>query len=205
MKTLIIYERTIKERTGFKKHPFKEVKQYIVSYGGKTYRNGHFEEVVNQRLKVPFIRKMKTRVKKIVQKYYSELGRSEADKWLKSLLEKFIEEAEQQDWDKVFADFIGFTDFKLDKDGDGYCLVDIQGANLGWIEQEHFENAAQVIERMDAYVNDYVLDDEEWGSYESAEDALKKCPNHPLKRFLELIAYHINDVDLDNVYKKYFN
>mgnify|MGYP004459288895 CR=1 FL=1 len=83
MKTIKIYERTILERTGFKKHPFKEVTQYIICYNGEIMRNGHIADYDNENLKVPFKCVLSTRNKDNLFAFFRTLRRTNADEWLK--------------------------------------------------------------------------------------------------------------------------
>ena len=86
MKTLTIHARQILTRTGYRAHPFKEALQYVVSYDGKTYRNGHAERVDNPRLRVPFRLILETRSKAELTAFAERLGRKDAEKWLSALL-----------------------------------------------------------------------------------------------------------------------
>ena len=86
MKTLTIHARTVLTRTGYRAHPYREALQYVVSYDGREYRNGHAEHVENPRLRVPFRLVLNTRSEKDVGSFLKKLGRSKADKWLSALL-----------------------------------------------------------------------------------------------------------------------
>lgn len=90
MKTLKIYERTITEKTGYKKFAFKEVKQISVFYNSKEYKN-HYEDINNSKLRVKFNLILQTRNKKEIENYYNQLGRTNSEKWLKSNIEKIME------------------------------------------------------------------------------------------------------------------
>ena len=104
-------------------------------------------------------------------------------------------------YNELFLEFLELTEFALSKQDDGtYSLVDMQHANLGDIESDRFETAEAVACRMDTYIHDYLLSDEEWGEYDTCEQALRECPNHPCKPILEMLAYHINEVDLNKAY-----
>ena len=52
--------------------------------------------------------------------------------------------------------FLNFFDFDYEKYEDGYGLIDMQGADLGNIEGERFENPSEVVERL--YDSIYILD-----------------------------------------------
>jgi hypothetical protein len=73
----------------------------------------------------------------------------------------------------TFFEILNTCEFKLEKVNNEYHLHDLQGANLGDIEDDTFEKTRQVIERIDTYINDYFandlqecLDIEEYGDYE---------------------------------------
>lgn len=91
MKTLKIYQRTIKVRTGFKKYPFKESKQITLYQDGELIQNHHVRLMDWEKLRVPFVQVLSTRSKKEVEAFASNLGRSDADKWLKRVLDGIIE------------------------------------------------------------------------------------------------------------------
>ena len=71
-------------------------------------------------------------------------------------------------YEKLFDEFLDLTEFSLlkhrtesdDADvGAGlFSLEDHQGANLGDIESERFETAAQILDRMDNYIQDYIVE-----------------------------------------------
>lgn len=86
MKTITIHARTILTKTGYRAHPYRESPQYIVTYDGKQYRNGHSETIDNKRLRVPFRLILKTRSKPELSRFLSKLGRKDAEKWLSALL-----------------------------------------------------------------------------------------------------------------------
>ena len=86
MKNLKVYERSVLERTGYRKYPYKEVTQYVVSYNDKVYKNGHYEDVHNPRLKVKFKEVLNTRKKTDVTRFLNRNCRTESFKWLKSTI-----------------------------------------------------------------------------------------------------------------------
>lgn len=92
MKTLTIYKRDVMERTGFRKYPYKQVTQVIINYDGKDYKNNHYEDVNNPRLKVYFRTVLETRSPKVVNEYIDRLGRTESDKFIKETINKIISE-----------------------------------------------------------------------------------------------------------------
>ena len=107
------------------------------------------------------------------------------------------------------------TEFSLIKHKDGWGLYDRQGANLGDIESDRFSNAEQIFERMDVYINDYIIEDikrclavkgllPEY-EYDGWDDMLiNAAPLLPENKFefdlLDMIINHYDEIDLNNVY-----
>lgn len=65
----------------------------------------------------------------------------------------------QNKWEELFEQFMDLTEFTLIKYKDGWGVVDRQGANLGDIQSDRFENAADIFDRMDVYIDDYFFND----------------------------------------------
>lgn len=60
----------------------------------------------------------------------------------------------------LFEDILDLYEFDLAVDDEGFWrVVDRQSANLGGIEQDKFETLASIVDRMDAYHNDYIIED----------------------------------------------
>lgn len=113
-------------------------------------------------------------------------------------------------YEKLFDEFLNITEFLLLKHKDGtFSLEDLQRANLGDIEDNRFETASEVLDRMDTYIQDYLvvdievaLDEEsieidcDWKEYGKYRDLI------PDYRFdfdlLDMIVNHSNEVDLNN-------
>ena len=113
-------------------------------------------------------------------------------------------------YEKLFDEFLNITEFLLLKHKDGtFSLEDRQYANFGNIEDDRFETASEVLDRMDVYIQDYLvvdiedaLDEEsiaidcDWKEYEKYRDLI------PDYRFdfdlLDMIVNHSNEVDLNN-------
>lgn len=116
-----------------------------------------------------------------------------------------------EDYDELFAEFLDITEFSLqkgkDEDGeDCYYLIDQLGANLGGIESDEFYSAMEIADRMDTYIRDYFLNDEEYGEYTSLDDLLDNGPKDiPGRPVVDMLANHIDEVDIDRVYDKYFS
>ena len=113
-------------------------------------------------------------------------------------------------YEKLFDEFLNVTEFLLLKHKDGtFSLEDRQRANFGDIEDDRFETASEVLDRMDIYIQDYLvvdiedaLDEEyiaidcDWKEYGKYRDLI------PDYRFdfdlLDMIVNHSNEVDLNN-------
>ena len=113
-------------------------------------------------------------------------------------------------YEELFDAFLNITEFRLLKHNDGtFSLEDRQCANLGDIEDDRFETASEVLDRMDVYIQDYLaagiedaLDEEsiaidcDWEEYGKYRDLI------PDYRFdfdlLDMIVNHSNEVDLNN-------
>lgn len=126
---------------------------------------------------------------------------------------------------EVFKTFLDVIEFELVFHGEeGWGLVDLQGANLGDIEGDRFQTAAEIIERLSAYIEDYYLDDleeemleikrtfeseipkteEEWVKYSK-----KSSENQEVEKFvadhrhefdvLDMIVNHADEVHLDEL------
>ena len=115
-------------------------------------------------------------------------------------------------WETLFDQFLNTVEFRLVKYPDGWGLVDKQGANLGEIESDRFDDAAMILDRLDIYIGDYFVDDiretmgegasEDWPQLlQEARTAMtpKELEYH---RFdldvLEMICNHPNEINLEN-------
>lgn len=83
MKTVIIEKREILERMRFRKYRFKELTHYVVNYDNNEFTNISFNRGT---IKKQFRVILKTRSKKVLEDFMENLGRSDADKWLKEKL-----------------------------------------------------------------------------------------------------------------------
>ena len=132
---------------------------------------------------------------------------------------------QQNRWESLFEDFLDVTEFKLIKYTDGWGLYDRQGGNLGDIEDDRFESASDILDRMDAYIVDYFYYDleDELEAYdvnmegreipEGAQDwiDLRKdeefcnnnqgyVNNHAFEfNVLDMIVSHTDEIDLENI------
>ena len=123
----------------------------------------------------------------------------------------------QNRWECLFEGWLDLTDFILIKYNDGWGLCDRQGGNLGNIEGDRFANATEIIYRMEVYIIDYIFNDLEdcwddetnqaeypYGYPNNLEDWLQyrdMMPNNQYEMDLcEMMAYHTNEINLENVY-----
>ena len=115
-------------------------------------------------------------------------------------------------WETLFDQLLNTVEFRLVKYSNGWGLVDKQGANLGEIESDRFDDAAMILDRLDIYIGDYFVDDiretmgegasEDWPQLlQEARTAMtqKELEYH---RFdldvLEMICNHPNEINLEN-------
>lgn len=89
MKTIKIYKRNVTVRTGYRKYPYKEVTEYVVTYNNVTYSNC-LTELENPRLKIKFECIYETRCQDRLLDFRKKLGIGEADMWLKKCIDKII-------------------------------------------------------------------------------------------------------------------
>lgn len=126
-----------------------------------------------------------------------------------------IKEAYDDKYTKLFDNFLDLVEFAVEKDGDEYKLVDLQGANLGDIESDRFETASQIFDRMGIYIEDYyirAIEDvlEEKGidvEFNTWEDIVDWYKDHKYEvpdiegdvAVLDMIVNHADEVDLSKV------
>lgn len=131
---------------------------------------------------------------------------------------------QQNKWEKLFDEFLDLTEFTLVRHQNDYnvrtderghwSLIDNQGANLGDIESDRFENASQILERMDIYIDDYIITDieelaeenninlsdwESWG-WDYLLSYRDKFPQDCQYEFdlLDMICNHFEEINLEN-------
>ena len=132
-----------------------------------------------------------------------------------------------KDYTTVFREFLDLIEMELVRYEDGFGVIDLQGANLGDIESDRFQNASELIDRLNLYINDYYITDleEEYteyfdtpdgvSPYHTAEDwcemfkliafkgsAAEKFISEHLHEFqvLDMILNHADEVSLDDVF-----
>lgn len=119
----------------------------------------------------------------------------------------------QNKWEKLFDTFLDLTEFSLIKYEDGFGLEDHQGANLGDIEDDRFETAEQIFERMSIYIDDYIdedlcnvwVDELRFGC-DDIPDTLEGWLDHKkeLKKYqyeldlIDMICNHYDEINLEN-------
>lgn len=120
-------------------------------------------------------------------------------------------------YEKLFDEFLDLIEFTLIKHKDYWSLVDRQEGNLGNIEQDRFENAMEIIDRMDIYIQDYIarplqealneMDETKEGEYsDDFEEIVNTCYNHypSLNAWdvdvLDMICYHSKEIDLNKCF-----
>ena len=122
-------------------------------------------------------------------------------------------EKSQNKYEKLFCSFLDLTEFSLIKYEDGFGLEDRQGANLGDIEDDRFETAEQIFERMSIYIDDYIDEDlcDVWVgelgfSCDEIPDTIEGWLDHKeeLKDYqyeidlIDMICNHYDEINLEN-------
>ena len=114
----------------------------------------------------------------------------------------------KNEYEILFDSFLDLTEFTLVKYPDGWGVVDGQGGNFGDIESDRFSDAMSVIDRMDIYIEDYLVRpikeclesedcDMNWG------DMAKKFLDNAGEsegdvRMLDAICNHADQIRLEN-------
>lgn len=86
MKRVEIYKREVLERAGCKKHPYKNVAQYIVFYDKREYRINHSIHLNNNKIKIKFLKVFDSRKKEELNDFVKNLKRTEEDLKLKEFI-----------------------------------------------------------------------------------------------------------------------
>lgn len=120
--------------------------------------------------------------------------------------------SEKNRWEELIDEFLNLIEFRLVKYPDGWGLIDRQGANLGDIESDRFNDAVTLIDRLEVYVQDYIVSDIaedaeccDYGTWaELVVFARKNMAKEDLKRYrfelnvLDMICNHPSEVNLEN-------
>lgn len=121
---------------------------------------------------------------------------------------------QQNKWEKLFDEFLDLTEFTFVRHQNDWSLIDNQGANLGDIQSDRFKDAAQILERMDIYIRDYIITDIEelaeennidisdwdgWG-WDYLLSYRDKFPQDCQYEFdlLDMICNHFEEINLEN-------
>ena len=148
---------------------------------------------------------------------------------LPKVKETVEEKPEEDKWTNDFIELLDLIEFDLEKHDDAdedekWSLIDKQGANLGDIEGDRFGDASGVLDRLDIYIEDYIIDDLDeildklddvsteglntWEDYlnwyntigkeKYAEELGTSAWDFEV---LDLILNHAEDVDIEKAYK----
>ena len=114
-------------------------------------------------------------------------------------------------YEELFDEFLNLTEFRLLKHKDGtFSLEDQQCANLGDIEDDRFTSASEILDRMDIYIQDYIvealsdiLDETGISLEEDTWEGLLECRDKVQEAdwdfdVLDMIVNHSDKVDLNN-------
>ena len=114
-------------------------------------------------------------------------------------------------YEKLLDEFLELTEFRLLKHKDGtFSLEDLQCANLGDIEDDRFTSASEILDRMDIYIQDYIvealsdiLDETGISLEEDTWEGLLECRDKVPEAdwdfdVLDMIVNHSDKVDLNN-------
>lgn len=129
---------------------------------------------------------------------------------------------QQNYWERIFDEWLDLTEFTLVKyksndyeyDPARWGLVDKQGGDLGDIESDRFVSAMQILDRMDIYVEDYIIDPIEevadtedinisgWDNY-GWDDLLSYRDEFPEDYqwdfdVLDMMCNHFEEINLEN-------
>ena len=128
---------------------------------------------------------------------------------------------QQNKYEKLFDEFLDCTEFILVRHQNDYnkytdeyghwSLIDSQGANLGDIESDRFENARDILDRMDIYIYNYIIEDLEDCLDEAGYDyytvnyqglieyCRDKLPENQWElNVLDMICNHFDEINLEN-------
>lgn len=127
-----------------------------------------------------------------------------------------------KDYNKIFRDWLDLTEFELVKHGNRYGLRDLQGGNLGDIESERFTEARCILDGMDPYIEDYLVEpiyccvcpdneaypDGDWDRFvDIARQYAREFDIHDSDydiEMLDMICNHFEEVNIDEVYERWF-
>ena len=117
---------------------------------------------------------------------------------------------QQNKWEKLFDEFLDLTEFTLVRHQNDWSLIDNQGGNICNIEGDRFESAAEIFERMDGYIEDYIATpleeeliakgvDEELYAFDEFLFCRDMLPNNQWDfDVLDMICNHFEEINLEN-------
>lgn len=140
---------------------------------------------------------------------------------------KAEEKPEEDKWTNDFIELLDLIEFDLEKHDDAdedekWSLIDKQGANLGDIEGDRFGDASGILDRLNIYIEDYIIDDLDrilnglddvsteglntWEDYLNWYNTIGKekyAEEFSAWDFevLDLLINHAEDVDIEKAYK----
>ena len=140
---------------------------------------------------------------------------------------KAEEKPEEDKWTNDFIELLDLIEFDLEKHDDAdedekWSLIDKQGANLGNIESDRFGDASGILDRLNIYIEDYIIDDLDrilnglddvsteglntWEDYLNWYNTIGKekyAEEFSAWDFevLDLLINHAEDVDIEKAYK----
>lgn len=131
----------------------------------------------------------------------------------------------QNKWEKLFDEFMDLIEFDLIKHKRNYnqfsddygiwSIVDKQGGNIGNIENDRFNSAIQFFDRIDSYIQDYIVDpilnEIDTKNIDDIDRVVEYCDWEDLLEYkeflpesiwdfniLNMICNHATDIDFEN-------
>lgn len=133
---------------------------------------------------------------------------------------------QQNKWETLFDEWLDLTEFTLVRHQNDYnritdeyghwSLTDNQGGNVGNIEGDRFTSAMQILERMDSYIEDYIveplekianiegIDIYDWENY-GWDDLLSYRDEFPEDcqwdfDVIDMMCNHFDEINLENCF-----
>ena len=114
--------------------------------------------------RLDFNRDPKSLAESIVSIMNGEKIRDREEISVDQTLDRLISELPRLSEEEIFdlaTGIIGLEEFEIETDTGKFRLIDGQGVSLGNIEEDRFDNLAEVIDRMSIYHEDYIISDTE--------------------------------------------
>lgn len=122
---------------------------------------------------------------------------------------------QQNKWEKLFDEWLEVTEFTLVKHQNNWSLIDKQGGNIGDIEGDRFISAGQIFERMDSYIEDYIVNPIEqildMNNIDDIDRLVALCDWNDILEYrpflpdsewdfdvLDMICNHFDEINLEN-------